>query len=61
MTIYDKLNRNNIIDFMTENFDTTAYHDVWEAVRTLSTYGFQDMKKLFTVMTEYDSSLYENA
>lgn len=61
MTIYNKLNSRNVKDFMKENFDTDMYHDVWEAVRTLSRYGFRDMKRLFNIMMDYDSELYENA
>lgn len=60
MAMYNKLNRLNIKDFMKKNFDTDMYHDVWEAIRILSVYGFQDMKKLFETMIEYDSELYEN-
>lgn len=61
MTIYNKLNKKSVMDFMKANFDTDMYHDVWEAIRTLSVHGFQDMKKLFEIMIEYDNELYANA
>ena len=60
MTIYGKLNKTTLKDFMRSNYhdNPEAYNAVYEAVHTLARLGFEDMKALFDVAYEYDDKLF---